>query len=271
MDPRPTSKRLRLRRADRCLICECELPAGREAIWHRDLRKVSCLACSSGVCPEPGQAGASALREYDRLRQRREQHARDALGGLGAFLARVTDEPSSTKVWKQGGEGEVRTSKRLERHLAGTGVRLLHDRRIPGHGNANIDHLAIGPAGVTVIDTKTHGGEVRLDRVGGLFAPRRTVLLINGRDRTSLVHGVERQVGFVRSALSHSGHTDVEIRGALCFPNVDGLPLVRQLVVRDVPIDGPKPIAKSAGRPGPLCPDAIDRIWRALGLQFPPA
>jgi hypothetical protein len=33
-------------------------------------------------------------------------------------------------------------------------VRLLHDRRVPRHGHANIDHIAVGPGGVTVIDTK---------------------------------------------------------------------------------------------------------------------
>jgi hypothetical protein len=61
---------------------------------------------------------------------------------------------------------------------------LLHDRRILGHGNAKIDHLAVGPGGVTVIDSKTNNGAVRVDRIGGLFSSRRAVLLIGGRDRT---------------------------------------------------------------------------------------
>ncbi|MBV9472028.1 MAG: NERD domain-containing protein [Solirubrobacterales bacterium] len=183
----------------------------------------------------------------------------------------MIDEPSSTKVWKQGGEGEVRTASRLEKHVAGTGVRLLHDRRIPGHGKANIDHVAIGSGGVTVIDTKTHRGTVAIDRVGGLFAPRRTVLLINGRDRTSLIDGVEAQVGYVRAALSCAGHKDLDICGALCFPNVDGLPLFRQLAVRDVAIDGPKPIAKLAGRQGRLGAAAVDLLWQELARLFPQA
>jgi hypothetical protein len=65
------------------------------------------------------------------------------------------------------------------------------------------------------------------------------VLLIGGRDRTQLVAGVERQIEYVRSALSIIDHNQVDIRGALCFPNVDGLPLLGQLVVRDVIIDAP--------------------------------
>lgn len=253
------------------MVCDCDLLAGQEAIWHRDIRKVSCLNCTQAEAPGASKAGASALREYERRHQRREQHGREKLGALGGLLARVIEEPSSTKVWKQGGEGEVRTASRLEKHLAGTGVHLLHDRRIPGHGSANIDHLAIGPGGVTVIDSKTHRGKVELARVGGLFAPRRTVLLINGRDRTSLVDGVQRQIGFVRSALSGTEHEATDIRGALCFPNVAGLPLFQQLAVRDIVIDGPKPIAKLAGRTGPLRPDVVKRLWDDLGRRFPPA
>jgi hypothetical protein len=265
------SKRIRLRRPDHCLVCGSELRVGQEAIWHRDVSRVSCLGCSSAPAPDARRAGTSALREYERRRQRRQEHARERLGAFGGFLARVIEEPTSTKVWKQGGDGEVRTASRLEKHLAGTEVRLLHDRRIPGHGNANIDHLAIGPGGVTVIDTKTHRGKVQVDRAGGLFVPRRTVLLINGRERTRLVDGVERQIGFVRAALNGTEYEATDIRGALCFPNVDGLPLLQQLTVRDIVIDGPKPIAKVAGRSGPLGPDVIKALWEDLGRQFPPA
>jgi hypothetical protein len=220
------------------MVCDCELAAGREAVWHRDLRKVTCLACSPAKAPAVSQPGASALREYERRHERREQHARETLGGLGVVLARVIDEPSSTKVWKQGGEGEARTATRLEKHLAETGVRLLHDRRIPGHGNANIDHVAIGPGGITVIDTKTHRGTVQVDRVGGLFVPRRTVLLINGRDRTRLI---------------------------------EGLPLLKQLVVRDVVIDGPKPVARLAARQGGNALDTVNRLYIELERLFPAA
>ena len=119
-----------------------------------------------------GQAGASAQREYDRRRQRRELNAREKLGRLGTVLAHVVDEPQTTKNWKQGARGEERTAVRLAKHLDGHDVNLLHDRRIPRHGQANIDHLTVGPGGVTVIDSKTRGGEIRVDRLGGLFTDR---------------------------------------------------------------------------------------------------
>jgi hypothetical protein len=180
-------------------------------------------------------------------------------------------EPQSTRSWQQGGKGEVQTGERLAKHLDGGSVRLLHDRRIPRHGNANIDHLVVGPGGVTVIDTKTHAGKIRTDRVGGLFSPRRTVLLIGRRDQTRLIAGVERQIEYVRSALNAIDDDHVEIRGAICFLNAGGLPLLGQLVVRDVIIDGPKPIARLTRRPGPLSDETVDRVWRHLSHSFPPA
>jgi hypothetical protein len=272
MDSSDRSKRLRLRRADRCLVCERELAVGEEAVWHRDIRQVTCVGCRlERAAVVEGEAGASALREYERRRRRREDHAREKLGGLGVLLARVIDEPTSTTVWEQGGAGEVRTAIRLAKHLQESAVRVLHDRRIRGHGQANIDHLTVGPGGVTVIDTKTHRGEVRVDHVGGLLAPRRSVLLIKSRDQTRLIDGVERQIAHVRASLRDLGEHEVEVRGALCFPDIDGLPHFRQLAVRDIAIDGPKPVSRLAARPGSLRAEDIDRIWRALGRRFPRA
>ncbi len=217
-----------------------------------------------------GAPGASAQREYQRRHDRREQHAREKLGVVGVALARVIAEPQSTTSWRQGAGGERRTATRLEKRLADHPVKLLHDRRIPGHGHANIDHLVVGPGGVTVIDTKTHKGTICVERVGGLFSDRREVLRIAGRDQTKLIDGVERQIDAVRVTLA-SGGSQIDVRGALCFPDPDGLPIFGHLKVRAILIDGPKPIAKLARRPGPLDEDQIERIWRHLATTFPPA
>jgi hypothetical protein len=187
------------------------------------------------------------------------------------LLARVIDEPRTTKSWQQGGNGEVRVGARLAKHLDGYDVKLLHDRRIPGHGSANIDHIVIGPGGVTVINTKTHRGKIRVDRVGGLFSARRSVLMIRGRDQTRLIDGVEREVEHVRTAIRRVGEDRIDLYGALCFPHVDGLPTFAQLGIRGIIIDGPKPVAKLARRPGPLHPETIDQIWGGLGHSFPQA
>lgn len=188
------------------------------------------------------------------------------------MLAKVIDEPRSTRAWKQGGSGEARVGTHLEKLLEGTSVRLLHDRRVPGHGSANIDHIAVGPGGVTVIDSKTHRGKIRRDWYGGLFVEKKPILRIDGRDQTKLITGVEKQIGYVRAALTKLGFDEsIDIAGALCFPDVDGLPMFRRIEIRGVVVDGPKPIAKLASRPGPLEGQVSDRAWAQLGKAFPKA
>ena len=275
---RPT-KQLRLRRPDQCRVCSTELPAGTTAIWNAAAGTVTCLACNApevatdaGTPIDPGVGGGSALRTHRRLHDAREQRAREKLGGLGALLVKLTGDPSSTRVWQQGGTGEVRVGARLEKLLDGTGVRLLHDRRVPGHGQANIDHIAVGPGGITVIDAKTHRGRIRRDWEGGLLSERRTILRINGRDQTKLITGVERQIAHVHAALSDLDLAqEIDVRGALCFPNVDGLPLFGEIEIRGIIVNGPKPVARLAARPGPLEPDVVRRIWGHLARVLPHA
>ena len=223
-----SARQLALRRPDRRRQCHIDLAVGPTAWWDPAARTVTCLECVralGSVAPpepvpvDPGQPGASALREYERRRDARDRHAREKLGAVGGLAAKVIDEPASTRAWQQGGNGEVRVGARLEKLLAGTGVRLLHDRRVPRHGHSNIDHIAIGPGGVTVIDTKTHRGKIRRDWCGGLFVDRRTILRINGRDQTKLITGVEKQIGYVRAALAKlDTNVSIDVAGALCFP-----------------------------------------------------
>jgi hypothetical protein len=51
------------------------------------------------------------------------------------------------------------------------GWAVLHDLAVTGSA-ANIDHLAIGPGGVFVIDSKQHRGRLRLDPTGRLWHGR---------------------------------------------------------------------------------------------------
>jgi hypothetical protein len=256
-------------RPDRCAVCGALLEAGTHARWYPHEKVATCIGCGlEEVDIASGQAGTSAQREYDRRRAVREERARARHGRLGVALARVTDGPQSTDAWRRGANAEVFAGARLEKHLAGTGVRLLHDRRVPGKGKANIDHIAVGPGGVTVIDAKNYQGNVRVKHVGGVISERRAVLFINGRDQTHLVDGVERQMALVRQLLSEIATDDVEVRGALCMAQADGLPLIRHLNVRGVLIDGPKPVAKLARRPGSLTESLVEEIWRALAASL---
>jgi hypothetical protein len=91
-----------------------------------------------------------------------------AVAGLGWRL-RFRASPE-TLTWQRGAKGERRTARllaSLERH----GWAVLHDLAIPGSA-ANIDHLAIGPGGILVIDSKQYRGRLRLDDYGMLWHGR---------------------------------------------------------------------------------------------------
>lgn len=265
----------------------CELPARTRARWDPASKTVTCLACvaaalsaerpggpGAAVSPLPvdeGTAGASAMREYTRRRDAREQRMRERLGVVGVGLARLVGDPSSTRVWRQGAEGEEKVATRLRKLLDGTGVHLLHDRRLVGHGKANIDHLAVGPGGVTVIDAKAVRGDVRVQAVGGLFSQRERLLKVAGRDRTRLVRGVRGQAEVVRTCLSTHGFHAVEVRCALCFADAGGFPVLRRLELDGVIVDGPKRVAKLARRPGSLRETEVQRVLQALADALPAA
>jgi hypothetical protein len=175
------------------------------------------------------------------------------------------------RAWRQGEEGEEKVAARLRKLLDGTGVHLLHDRCLSGHAKANIDHLAVGPGGVTVIDAKVERGDVRVQTVGGLFSQREQLLKVAGRDRTRLVRGVRAQAEVVRACLSEHGFTAIEVRCALCFADAGGLPLLCRLELDGVTIDGARRVAKLARRPGSLREAEVQRALQALALALPPA
>jgi hypothetical protein len=94
-------------------------------------------------------------------------------GGLAATVAgwglRFRPSPDAV-AWRRGAAGERRTARLLdplERH----GWAILHDLAVPG-SRANLDHLAIGPGGVFVIDSKQYRGRLQLDPSGRLWHGR---------------------------------------------------------------------------------------------------
>lgn len=264
-------REISLDRADCCAACRAEIPRGTLATWHPLERRVTCLGCAARLGVEaPANSGEiSARREYERRHAKREDHARRKLGTLGVILSRLVDEPQSTRAWKTGAEGEERAAARLTKLLSGTQVKLLHDRRMAGHGAANIDHLAIGPGGITVIDTKNYRGKVTTERIGGLFSERRTLLKIAGRDLTHLIDGIENQIDVVRAIADRASPAPVEVRGALCFVNPDGLPLFGSQSVRGILIDGTRGVANHAQRPGSLTSNGIAQLYSALNGALP--
>jgi hypothetical protein len=158
------------------------------------------------------------------------------------------------------------TARRLHALLHRHGVVLVNHRRIPG-SRTSIDHLAIGPGGVTVIDAKRIRGRVRVRRTSSLFGDPRERLLIAGREETELLEGVCRKVAAVSELLG----ARVAVIGAMCFVESGGLPLFSNPTLDGVRIGGLRGIARLARRDGPHTPGEVREISERLRASLPEA
>ena len=214
-----------------------------------------------------GVGGASARREYERRKDKRAGRIRAKHPLIGGLILAVIDEPQSTQAWAIGATGEEVLAKRLDK-LTSKGLYLLHDRRIPG-SKANIDHLAVGPAGVFVIDAKLYQGRPQLRVEGGLFRPRVETLMVGRRDCTKLVIGVHKQVALVRATLTH-GPT-VPVRGMLCFVNGNWPLIGGSFTIEDLDVLWPRKAEEIITQPGPFTDDEVRHLHQRLATAFPPA
>lgn len=140
-------------------------------------------------------AGASAQARYERRRQKQAERVRRGWpflvgvtvvfmvatylfiqaaagplwGGAIAILVAVVmlvaiDRMGLADSWRIGAEGERKTASYLA-GLEEAGFIVRHDRRVPGYGG-NVDHIAIGPTGVWVIETKNYAVGSRCTATG---------------------------------------------------------------------------------------------------------
>lgn len=198
-----TDKRMKLRYAGTCRLCGAELPARQEAIYERASKTVRCFDCPTAVvapdsAPEPegqpepavhdgGVAGASAQREYERRKAKREERVRAKHPKIGGLILALSDDPQSTTAWSSGARGEAALGARLDKHASET-IAVMHDRRIPGT-KANIDHIVVTAGGVLVVDAKRYVDkrpEMRVE--GGILRARVEKLMVGGAgiERSSL-------------------------------------------------------------------------------------
>jgi len=270
--------RQRLRYAGRCRECSVALAAGIEAMYDREARAVTCLACASGATVADlsasasdemvvGVAGASAQREGDRRHESRDARVRAKHPVIGGLLLAMTDDPQSTKAWASGAAGEVALGRRLD-GIDRSDVRVLHDRRIP-RSRANIDHIVVCPSGVFVIDAKRYVNKRPMLRTeGGLFTPRVSTLRVGSRDETKLVTGVQRQVEVVRGVLEASGLGSVRVVGMLCFIDGDWPLFGGDFSVDGVEVLWPGRAEKHIVADGSLDAAEVERIQRVLAAAL---
>ena len=113
---------------------------------------------------------------------------------------------------------------RLERYLRGSDAVVLHRCRIPGK-RGTISHVIVGPAGVTVVDSRNYNRRKA--------TVRSAQLLVGNRDRADLIEGVIDHAARVRDLLADTPYSDLDVNAALAWGSVEGSRSV-QLV------DGPR-------------------------------
>jgi hypothetical protein len=216
-----------------------------------------------------GNAGAGARREFERRKANREAKTREQHPQIGGLLLKVQAPPQSEQAWATGAAGEEEVAAHLRADCPD--VVVLHDRRMP-NSRANVDHIAVAPSGVFVIDAKRYKGKIEVRKP--LFGD--AVLVINGRKKTKLVEGLGRQVDAVAKGLAVI-EQDVPVHGCFCFLNPagqaggSGIPLLRTLTIEGFPLYYPRRLVKRLNQAGPIYGGQAMVLAEALIELFPPA
>ena len=266
-------KRLRLRFADTC-ECGVALAKGEPAGWDRNTRQVFCLSCLDSPS-EPdvvtaGVPGASLVREYERRHASREARVRAKFPRMGGLLLAIFPDSDSTRAFAIGAEGEQELASRLGRRCPD--VLFLHNRLLGVVERlGDIDHIAVAPSGVFIIDAKNYrNAKVRVAQAGFL-SDGAEKLIIRGRNRTKFVEGLKKQVAGVELALDNrADNLPVPVRAMFCFLDAD-LPWFRKLSIQGFLIRGGRGTAKILNAPGVLTPEQRQDVWAHLAERLPSA
>ena len=119
-------------------------------------------------------AGKQAARKLMRAQSMRAQAAQ-----LNQDADRVERDAA---MWQRGSDGEQTVGAQLDL-LRPHGFDVFHDVHWPGRKRANIDHVAVGPPGILVVDAKNWSGTVTV---------RDGVLRQNGYHRDKEVAGAKQ-------------------------------------------------------------------------------
>ena len=196
--------------------------------------------------PAP-QPGDNLRRIFERLR--------------AARLARGGDAPGAYEsAFEKGAAGELRFGTTLNEAAAFRGGCWVLHGLVAADKRGDIDHLVIGPAGVTAIDTKAWTGKVWIGRLG----------LGRGRSASpSEIEGMSRQINRVHEELAKNERDDVPITGVLCMVNENpGTPAVGFADIRGVRVGRPNAAIHHALRDGPLDAATIEIVHRLVASRF---
>lgn len=148
---------------------------------------------------------------------------------------------------------------------------VLHDLSLGGgRRRVEIDHLAITPSGVYVIDEHHYGNaKVEIRRARGIFSSCLEHLFVRGCDATSFLDASDHKVAAVRAALADvPGAAGLPVRGVLCFVEAR-LPSRGRRELRGVSVLGPRLTAELLASDGPVAPAARQELYSALAERLP--
>lgn len=173
-------------------------------------------------------------------------------------LGRLFITPQSIRAWRTGADGETKTAAALER--LGDDWIVLHDRRIPG-SRANIDHVAIGPPGIFVIETKDYSGRISLAG---------NEIRVNGR-RVGWIDQVRGQAQAVIAVMSRVDDApQMPVTPIICVHRAD-LPWFRSSAAGVRVLSGRGMLDALLKAAPTLSPDAVRRVADELDRRLEPA
>ena len=244
---------LPLRYSASCRLCERDLEPGTKAWWDPTTGHVTCISCDIRHPADPfegvdtallGTPGGSAQAEHDRR----------------------AGQPGADRYLK-GAVGERHLSAVLSKDSDKGPLIVLVDRRVPG-SRANIDHIAVAPSGVYVIDCKNWAG--RVERKAGRSDGRPIErLTVKGWDHTELVTKMNWQTDTVLSALDGA---DVPVIPVLCFVNQSNWGLFQPgFTMAGVHVLRPLRLRKLLRRKGTINRSVRTECARLLSIKLRPS
>lgn len=174
-----------------------------------DVPSPETIVASPLVEPEQGWVDLADNVPGQGVRQKaaEEWERQKRIGTFLAVMGRVVDADTEERAWRKGAEGEEVIGAALEK-MRKRGWRILHS--IPTGEESDIDHLAIGPGGVVLFNSKRHkNAKIQVKR-GGIY--------INGGQTTHVLQ-MRNQVKSATKKLSKALGRPVQIQGCIAIHN----------------------------------------------------
>lgn len=119
--------------------------------------------------------------------------------------------------------------------------------------------------GIWVVDAKNYSGLVEHQNAGSLLKPD-IRLILNGKDRTNLITGIEWQAEAIQTAL---GNTTMKVYKAICFTHAEWNLMNPPFVLQDVFVTHIRGLRKKLEQAGQIDDRTMVETARLLAKALP--